>query len=299
MYRMTHGMMGFGLSLEDGQALLTDGEKAFEDPGAYAEQKATEVVKEKTGHDLTGGTTSAPTAPQPTPQASAPSSVQTTPAAPPRQVDKKRMSAALKSRLALARGGLIGQMYGRGAGQTPVPSSAAPAGAAVPPSGAPAMLSDQPPLYPPAEEKKPFPWMYVGIGAGVLALGVAAWFFTRPKKATPNRSKAKRNFRASKGDVGEIITIGKGKNRRRWGHRKAPKKHRTKGATKPSQFAWQRGFKYPIYDAVHVRAASAYYPRFKHRYPDYVRQEIAKNINAARKKLKISGPAVKPNRRRA
>lgn len=291
MYRTTHGMNGFGLSFEEGMAEL---QKAAEDPQAYAteksgeliqkgQQEAAKVIEEKTGIPVTGGS-------QPTTQAPAQAPAQAQAQAPKRQIDLRKASQVLSRRTALLRG--------RSQASAQVP------GAPAVPAAAP-IMSDQPLLPPPVEEEKPFPWMYVGIGAGVLALGVAAWFFTRPKKAKPNkrgskrkaRSKAKANFRASKAGEGTIITIGRGKNARRWGHKTPPKKHRKKGATKPSQYAWSKGYKYPIYDAKHVRSALSYYPRFKTRYPDYVRQEIAKNLNAAREKYGISGARVTPNRK--
>lgn len=115
-------------------------------------------------------------------------------------------------------------------------------------------------------------------------------------KATKPKKAAKRSARRR--GPGMIITIGKGQKARRWGHTIPPKKHRRKGATKQSQYAWRKGFKYPIYDATHVRAAASYYPRFKERLPMNVRREIAKNINAAKKKFHVGGHTVKPNRRK-
>ena len=118
-------------------------------------------------------------------------------------------------------------------------------------------------------------------------------FVSKPAKAkkAPKRAARRRG-------PGMIITIGKGQKARRWGHTIPPKKHRRKGATKQSQYAWRKGFKYPIYDAKHVRAAAGYYPRFKERLPMNVRREIAKNINAAKKKFHVGGHTVKPNRRK-
>lgn len=170
----------------------------------------------------------------------------------------------------------------------------------------------------------------LGIG-GLAAVGILVAALTIPKKrpsrampmtvpmpmrATPNKRrkigakaiKSKKNFvakaasKAAKAKPrrgpGKIITIGKGKKARRWGHTIAPKKHREKGATKQSQYAWSQGFKYPIYDARHARAAQAYFARFKKDLPMSVRREIAKNINDAKKRYGIGGQSVKPNRRR-
>lgn len=199
------------------------------------------------------------------------------------------------------------------------------AGGACVPEGGPGFK----PGAPPEPEKGMSTNAKIALGIGGLAVvGILVAALTIPKKrpmrpmspktmpmpmrATPNKKRAsrkqKKNFvaKASAKSVkskprrgpGKIITIGKGKSARRWGHTIAPKKHREKGATKMTQYAWSQGFKYPIYDARHARAAQSYFARFKHDLPMNVRREIAKNINAAKKRYGIGGKPVKPNRRR-
>lgn len=150
----------------------------------------------------------------------------------------------------------------------------------------------------------------VGGGVAIVGLAAAAFFLSkrRPMRAIPNFARGPQKASAKKAPKksgakrargpGKVITIGKGKKARRWGHTIAPKKHREKGATRQSQYAWSEGFKYPIYDARHARAAQAYFARFKFDLPMNVRREIAKNINAAKKRFGIGGKPVVPNRRR-
>lgn len=102
--------------------------------------------------------------------------------------------------------------------------------------------------------------------------------------------------------VGKIIETPSGA---RLGHRVPPKKYRRKGARRPQDYAWPAGYKYPLIFRTktgklkgketrkHIRAASSYFARNKHRYPPAVRREIARNINRAKKRYGIGGCPVR------
>lgn len=77
-------------------------------------------------------------------------------------------------------------------------------------------------------------------------------------------------------------------------HRKtAPKRYRKTGATKRSDYAWPKGFAYPIHKAKYVRAALGRFGKYKSRYPSAVRRTIAKRLNMAKKRFSIGGKPVK------
>lgn len=84
----------------------------------------------------------------------------------------------------------------------------------------------------------------------------------------------------------------------KWGRLTPPKKYRLQGATRAEHYAWPQGFKYPIHDAAHVRAAQSYFARHKIGLPMEARKTIARRINQAKKKFGIGGIPVVPNRGR-
>ena len=98
--------------------------------------------------------------------------------------------------------------------------------------------------------------------------------------------------------VGRPITLRDGS---RFGHKVPPKKYREQGARQPSDYAWPMGYKYPLVFRTsdgkvklgttrkRIRVASSYYAQHKSRYPKRVRQQIAKNINRAKKRYGIGG----------
>lgn len=133
--------------------------------------------------------------------------------------------------------------------------------------------------------------------ANFVSAPKAAATAVKPKRSAKKKSAAKPKRAARRRGPGKIIDLKVRGRKIRWGHTIAPKRHRKKGATKLSQYAWE-GFKYPVYDARHARNAIARYAQFKTRYPRYVRETIATKLNRAKKKFKISGGPVKPNRRR-
>ena len=123
-----------------------------------------------------------------------------------------------------------------------------------------------------------------GLAIGGLVLGA---IFLKKREAKPNRATGR--F----AQKGEIITVGRGKKSRRFGHKAAPKKYREMGAVSASQYAWPQGFKYPIHDAAHVRSAASRFAQQKSRLPMKVRKVIAKNINQAKKRFGIGGKPVR------
>lgn len=137
------------------------------------------------------------------------------------------------------------------------------------------------------------------VGVGLLSLALPKR--RRPPAARPNRPKvkarpktkrrkAKRPARALRA-TGKIITLKSGK---RFGHAVAPKRYRRLGATRQSQYAWPQGYKYPVHDAKHCRAASRYFGKHKRAYPLHVRRTIARNINKCKVKFGVGGPKVLP-----
>lgn len=157
----------------------------------------------------------------------------------------------------------------------------------------------------------------VAIGAASAAtIGALLWvWMKKPKRLRPNlRAATQRKLRGKKPGgrvkvagktykVGKIKTI---KGGRRFGHQLPPKKYRTKGARRPSDYAWPEGYKYPLFfrsasgrikpevSRAHTRSAASYYARNRHLYPATVRRTIARNINRAKAQLGIGGKPAKP-----
>jgi len=70
----------------------------------------------------------------------------------------------------------------------------------------------------------------------------------------------------------------------------APKRYREGGATKRSQYADPKRFKYPIDTLLHIRAALSYFAKPKNRegYSTGEQRSIARRIVAAARKSKIA-----------
>jgi hypothetical protein len=98
--------------------------------------------------------------------------------------------------------------------------------------------------------------------------------------------------------VGTITTV---KGGRKFGHKIPPKKYRQLGATRPDDYAWPKGYMYPVVfrtktgrikpsvSRKKIRAAASYYGKNKNQYPPAVRRTIARNINKAKKRFGIGG----------
>lgn len=138
-------------------------------------------------------------------------------------------------------------------------------------------------------------------GAGALLAVALLGAFAGKKKSpmTPNRRRRRRARRNLRGFMKRryakagVMTVGRGRRRRRFGHLIPPKKYRRKGAVRKSQYAWPSGYAYPIYDKKHVRAALTRFSRYKRDYPPTVRRTIARSLNRAKRRFGIGGNRVK------
>lgn len=143
-------------------------------------------------------------------------------------------------------------------------------------------------------------------GGVVVALGLA-WLLTRstrPESMRPNLRRAKTvRGKRRRAKRGKIMTV---KGGRRFGHQSPPKRYWKQGARRASDYAWPKGYKYPLVFRTktgkvrpqvsrrRTRAAASYFARNKHLYPVTVRRTIARNINKAKRKLGIGGKPATP-----
>lgn len=137
----------------------------------------------------------------------------------------------------------------------------------------------------------------VGLIAALLLVGgkkAPSSYRENFRAATPKRrsTKRRRGHRSK-----HVIDVKVGRKTRSYGHATPPKKYRRFGATKAKHYADPEHFKYPIKTYKQVRAALAYFPRFKDRYPVKTRKTIARRLEAARRKFGIGGSPVRANRR--
>lgn len=78
----------------------------------------------------------------------------------------------------------------------------------------------------------------------------------------------------------------------------APAKHRRSGATRPGQYAYPQGYRYPVHDKAHVYRALRYYARYRDRYSPEVRRTIEQGIAKAAKRFGVDSPYASQLRRK-
>jgi hypothetical protein len=146
--------------------------------------------------------------------------------------------------------------------------------------------------------------------AGLLLMSIFGGYAPNKKRYKPNLSRGER-ARVMDAKPGSYVKVGKKrykvgtittvKGGRKFGHKIPPKKYRQLGATRPDDYAWPKGYMYPVVfrtktgrikpsvSRKKIRAAASYYGKNKDQYPLAVRRTIARNINKAKKRFGIGG----------
>lgn len=178
----------------------------------------------------------------------------------------------------------------------------------VPPIPRPVVEPPEPPKPAPPPSKKGLTRnakIALGVG-GVAAIGLVAALVLMGKKdesepytrnfrgkASVKKSKSRKARSKKRGhQSSHIIDIKVGRKVRSYGHATPPKRHRRKGATKPSDYADPEHFKYPVKTYKQTRAALGYFARFKDDYPAKIRRVIRKNLIKAKRRFGIGGKSV-------